>query len=168
MLSFKVYGKVATAGSKRPFVYEKDGRHYVRLAPDNKRQKPWMGQISAAAAEAMEVSGKECLVGPVVLIAIIRLQRPKSHFGTGRNSRRLKPSAPRRPIVKPDSLKVCRAIEDAISRICVHDDSYIVEHHIFKLYDSSESAEIHIGEVGDPCLTKLLQDCVSLHGLASA
>lgn len=55
--------------------------------------------------------------------------RPKSHF-TG--SGRLKSSAPRHPISRPDVLKLARAVEDALTSVIWHDDAQIVSEILLK------------------------------------
>ena len=63
------------------------------------------------------------------------MQRPKSHFGTGRNAGKLKPSAPKYPAVKPDVDKLSRAVHDALTIAnVIDDDSRIVIDHNEKHY----------------------------------
>jgi Holliday junction resolvase RusA-like endonuclease len=54
------------------------------------------------------------------------LERPKTDWGTGRNAGRLKPRAPAWPLKRPDSTKLVRAVEDALTGILWSDDSVIV------------------------------------------
>jgi len=56
------------------------------------------------------------------------LNRPKAHYGTGKNARMLKPSAPTEPTVKPDLIKMARAVEDAMSGIVYKDDSQVCKY----------------------------------------
>lgn len=65
---------------------------------------------------------------PVSLRLIFYLSRPKSHYGTGKNAKKLKPSAPRWPGGTPDTDKLIRAQADAltIARV-VADDALFVE-----------------------------------------
>ena len=51
---------------------------------------------------------------PITVSAIFRLPRPVSHYGTGKNANRLKPTAPKFHIVKPDLDKLQRSIGDAV------------------------------------------------------
>ena len=62
------------------------------------------------------------------LSCIFRFQRPKSHFGTGRNAGKLKKSAPRCHVVKPDLSKLVRAVEDALTGIIWRDDSQVIDY----------------------------------------
>ena len=62
------------------------------------------------------------------------LPRPKSHFGTGRNAGRLKPSAPAYPGTKPDVDKLSRAVLDALTGVLWADDSQVVILSAVKVY----------------------------------
>ena len=138
-----VYGLPATAGSKKPFTYmdKKTGKIRASLAPDNKRQKPWMQNIAGVAR--CEYQGPP-LRGAVKYEARFYFKRPKSHYGTGRNSDCLKNSAPRHHTKKPDSSKLARAAEDALTGIIWHDDSQCHEIKIDKFYGTPERMEIDI------------------------
>ena len=46
----------------------------------------------------------------------------------------LKPSAPKHPIVKPDTTKLMRALEDALTGICWRDDTQVVIQTAHKAY----------------------------------
>jgi len=53
--------------------------------------------------------------GPVKLMAAFSFQRPKAHYGTGRNSEVLKLSAPVEHIQTPDTDKLLRLLCDALT-----------------------------------------------------
>lgn len=119
ILKFTVYGKAVSKGSTQPFM-GKGGR----VIPQNlSKLQTWTGMIAAEAAKVMD--GRELCTGPVSMIVEFFFQRPKSHFGTGRNSGNLKPSAPREHVQKPDLSKLIRAAEDALSGIVYRDDSQV-------------------------------------------
>ena len=52
--------------------------------------------------------------------------RPKSHFGTGRNRGKLKPSAPLEHTQKPDLDNLVKFIKDCMNRHIYQDDKQIV------------------------------------------
>ena len=52
--------------------------------------------------------------------------RPKSHYGTGKNSGTLKPSAPAYHIITPDHDNLVKFYGDAMTGIVYHDDKQIV------------------------------------------
>ncbi len=61
--------------------------------------------------------------------------RPKNHFGTGRNSDKMKDSAPMFHVTKPDCDNLEKAVFDAISKTGLwKDDSYVVEAEPKKRY----------------------------------
>ncbi|MBA2631057.1 MAG: RusA family crossover junction endodeoxyribonuclease [Thermoleophilaceae bacterium] len=60
--------------------------------------------------------------------------RPKAHYGTGRNERLLKDSAPACPRGAPDLHKLTRAVEDALTKVVYTDDSLIVSAFAAKRY----------------------------------
>jgi crossover junction endodeoxyribonuclease RusA len=134
MIQFTVYGEPATAGSKRGFYNKALGR--VIMAPDNKRQKPWMQQVAGTAREAYR---GELLTGPVRLRVTFNLQRTKGHFGTGKNAGIVKASAPEHHTKKPDLTKLVRAIEDALTGIIWKDDSQVFFQQNIKRYTTRGS-----------------------------
>jgi len=121
-LSFFVPGIPQSRGSKKPFIYrKKEGGQGVAMSDDNPKSKAWMSVVALAAAAAM--AGREPLVGPVRIFFTFIMPRPASHFGSGRNSKTLKPGAPKYHTQKPDGLKLCRGVEDALTGIVYRDDN---------------------------------------------
>jgi len=142
-IQFWVPGIPATAGSKTAFPYKdkKTGKTRIAMAPANKKQKPWMSDVKAFAVDAYN---GDLIMGPVVLFIDFCLPRPKSHFGTGRNTKKLKDSAPKYPTGKPDLTKLARAVEDSLKGIIWRDDSQVVSQGINKNYDSKPGALVCI------------------------
>lgn len=134
-ISFTVYGQPAPAGSKRGFYNAKAKR--VIVTDDSARSRPWKAQVSDAAAQAM--GSRELLCEPLLLELTFWLPRPKGHFGTGRNAARVKPGSPSHPAVKPDLLKLARAVEDAMTGICYRDDAQIVSETLQKAYTTGQA-----------------------------
>lgn len=135
-VSFTVHGTAATAGSKRGFYNRKDGR--VIVTDDNTRSRPWKAQVADAAARALS-NPDGPLRGPLLLELTFWVRRPKGHFGTGRNADKIKPGAPSHPIVKPDLLKLARAVEDALTGIVYGDDAQIVTEVLQKAYTTGSA-----------------------------
>ena len=72
---------------------------------------------------------------PIRCDLTFHLPRPKSHFGTGKNAQKLKPSAPTRPTGKPDRDNLDKAVCDAITAAGVWvDDSQVTSGTIRKRY----------------------------------
>ena len=130
VISFFVPGVPQPGGSKRAFVNKKTGRAIV--TEDCKRNKPWRSVVVGIAMQALGTAPP--LAGPLVVEFTFFILRPKGHFGSGRNSARLKPSAPGWPVVKPDTTKLVRAVEDALTGIAWVDDALIVEQVARKVY----------------------------------
>lgn len=144
MISFTVHGKPAPAGSKRGFYNAKAKR--VIVTDDSKGSRPWKAQVSDAAAQAM--NGRELLDGPLLLELTFWMPRPKGHIGRRGN---VLPSAPHAPAVKPDLLKLARAVEDALSGVCYRDDAQIVAETLQKAYTAGGArVEVRIVPVQYP------------------
>ena len=79
----------------------------------------------SAVADAAVRQGAIPIQGMVVAAMEFIFPRPKGHYGTGKNSSKLKPSAPDRVGVKPDLSKLIRSTEDALSGIAYSDDARI-------------------------------------------
>lgn len=137
--SFVVYGVPATAGSKKGFVNQKTGR--VIITDDSKRSRPWKALVTDAAIEA--IGEQELLTGPLELRLSFYLIRPKGHYGV----KGVRPSAPRFPTVKPDLLKLARAVEDALSGIVYRDDAQIAVEVLTKDYGAPARVEVEVREL---------------------
>jgi Holliday junction resolvase RusA-like endonuclease len=138
-LRFTVHGIPQPAGSKRGFYNHKTGR--VIVTDDAKNSRPWKAQVTDAAAQAMH--GAELLDGPLILGLEFYMPRPKGHFG----KRGLRPSAPTAPTVKPDLLKLARAVEDALTGIVYRDDAQIVREILDKFYGEPARVEVRLYKV---------------------
>ena len=78
---------------------------------------------------------------PLRLEISFLMPRPKYHY----NSRgQLKTTAPARHTVKPDTTKMLRAAEDALTSILWHDDGQVAEQRIAKLYADQPGAIIEV------------------------
>lgn len=60
--------------------------------------------------------------------------RPKSHYGTGKNSSKLKKNAPAFPTVKPDVDNILKFYADAMNGIVYLDDKQVTVVSMSKLY----------------------------------
>lgn len=130
-VSFTVHGVAAPAGSKRGFYNAKAKR--VIVTDDSARSRPWKAQVADAAAQAM--TGREPFsVEPLLLELTFWMPRPKGHLGAKGNVR---PSAPSAPTVKPDLLKLARAVEDALTGVVYRDDAQITCEVLQKAYTTA-------------------------------
>jgi crossover junction endodeoxyribonuclease RusA len=82
---------------------------------------------------------------PIESGASVRLKfsfkRPKSHYGTGKNSSQLKPSAPGTwHCQRPDCDNLAKVVLDVIKSIgIIRDDGVVFELHVSKIWDSHSS-----------------------------
>ncbi len=118
----------AFGGDKKPIV--KNGRLLTRILDDNPKLSGWRQEVAYAARRVYDATA--LLNGPVNLSLNFCRPRPKSHFGTGRNAGVLKAAAPKYPTQRPDTLKLARAIEDALTGVIWHDDSQVCRHVLSK------------------------------------
>lgn len=141
VIRFDVAGVPVAQGSKT--VAHSGGRTWVRDDNDAKL-RPWRSTLAAAASEAMV--GQAILHGPVRLVAEFRFPRPRSHYGTGSNADRLKPSAPFHHKGVPDLDKLLRSVGDALAGIVVVNDSQIVSLSATKSY-GEPGARLRVEEI---------------------
>jgi Holliday junction resolvase RusA-like endonuclease len=123
---FFVPGKPATAGSKRAFPHRTTGRIIVG------------GRLPRAARSGARPSsttlGRRAgfpQPGAIALSVVFIMPRPLSHR---RKDGTTLPSAPRHHITKPDTTKMLRAIEDALTGIAWIDDAQVIVQTAAKRY----------------------------------
>ncbi len=144
-IHFTVYGKAEPAGSKTAGV-TKTGRRFVRDA--NPSAAAWKAEVKQAAGKEMQ--GRSLLEGPIRLTVQFERNRPRGHYGTGRNEGSLRTSAPKHPTTKPDTTKLVRAIEDAMTGTVYRDDAQIVMQRAWKTYTTgSACVRVSVEELPD-------------------
>jgi Holliday junction resolvase RusA-like endonuclease len=138
-LTFKVVGHAQPAGSKRHI-------GGGRVIDANPNAGDWKRDVARVAAEAMIAArlDGELWDGPVGMSLLFSRARPKGHYGTGRNAGVLKPSAPPYPTTKPDSLKLTRGVEDALTGVVWRDDAQVVEQTVMKRWGTPEGVEVRV------------------------
>lgn len=142
MISFTVYGKPQSRGSKRPL----GGRG--KLIDSNPKSIEWMRQISQVAGD--KFAGADLLADPIRIHVKLFFARPKSHFGTGKNSGKLKDSAPKHHTQIPDQSKCLRAVEDALTGVVYGDDRQICYATVEKSWTLGQArAEISVERIYD-------------------
>lgn len=140
-VSFTVYGVAAPAGSKTTGV-SKAGTRFVR--DSNPASQHWKTEVKATAGKIMAESETGLLEGPLGMILRFYRPRPKSHYGAKGN---VKDSAPGFPTGRPDSTKLTRGVEDAMTGIVYRDDSQIVSQSIGKYWGEPARVEITLWEL---------------------
>lgn len=136
MRTFTIPGRPEQQGSKRLI-----GKHMIEA---NGRLADWR----ATAVQAMHDPDADPYAGPVKVAATFIYARPGSHYGTGRNSDTLKPSAPVFKDSAPDLDKLQRAVGDALEAAgIIVNDSRIVAWDTSKIYGPMAATSITVEEV---------------------
>jgi len=84
---------------------------------------------------------------PLEVVIFLYYGRPKNHYGTGRNARRLKESAPIWKATAPDRDNADKFILDALKGIFWRDDSRVCAGPIIKQYSEIPRTEIFINKL---------------------
>lgn len=135
-----VPGTPRPAGSKRGFAIRKGGVLTGKIAmvdSSGEHGKEWRQDVKRAAREAKQAAGWDrttLLTGPLSLTIEFRMPRPKGHYGSKKGVEHLKPTSPMFHRHKPDTTKLLRAIEDALTGVLWVDDAQIVDQHASKRY----------------------------------
>jgi crossover junction endodeoxyribonuclease RusA len=104
------------------------------MVESSKRLAPWRADVRAVAQEALVQGNARSSVNafhydlwdqPIAVALTFRFPRPKAHYGSGRNSEILKPSAPYYHAQVPDGDKLGRAVGDALTGVVFADDKTI-------------------------------------------
>lgn len=136
-------GVPAPQGSKR--FLGKSARGRVRMVESSDRVAPWRADVRSKVEEVMRNGGaEEPTSAAVVLSARFVFVRPKSHYGTGRNSELVKQSAPRLPMDsnRGDLDKLLRAVLDAMTGIAFADDGQVAQINAGKEWGNVAGAEL--------------------------
>ena len=142
-IEFFVPGIPRPGGSKKGFYNKKSGR--VIIVDAGTHTKPWRQTIMSFALGEAATHG--LLQHPGGLSVCFFLPRPKKHYGTGKNSSVLKPDASYWHSIAPDTTKLMRALEDALTGILWRDDSQVVWQIGCKVYSEMPGARVRIYHV---------------------
>ena len=138
-LVIHVHGVAAPQGSKR---------HVGRgvMVESSKRLRPWRDTVTQAALDAL--GDRPAFTGPVELHVTFTFARPKYHYRTGARAGELRANAPAYVAVRPDSSKLVRAVEDALTDAGVwRDDAQVAIAHTLKVYGQRPGAHIVIRDL---------------------
>lgn len=141
LLRVTVYGVPAPGGSKSLGV-TRGGRHFVRES--SRRAAPWRDELRRSVGPYME--GRGLLDGALGLSVNFYLPRPKAHYG----ARGLRPSAPPYPIVRPDTTKLLRPLEDALTGLVWRDDAQVVIQLARRWYGEPARCVLHVWRLPEP------------------
>jgi len=131
--TFRVLGTPVPQGSVKAF-----GSRVV--ANNEHALGSWRSDVASAAQRAKPADWD--INAAVSLRCEFVFPRPLSHYGTGKNSTKLKPSAPRYHVKTPDVDKLVRgvadSIADAVARVLLNNDSQIVSIYAAKRYSTDD------------------------------
>jgi Holliday junction resolvase RusA-like endonuclease len=142
MITFKVFGTPKPQSRPKAFSRGKFTSVYSPVTA-------WRNDVKYAAHKVFEDQGQ--IDGAVIVEIEYYFRRPKSHYGTGKNSDILKASAPKRMTKRPDLDNLNKAVLDAIQDSnLLKDDSAVVrlistKHYVFR--DYAEGARIKINPI---------------------
>lgn len=146
MIEFDVPGKPQAQGSKTK-------NRYGAIYEDNKELGPWRERVALAAHAAM--NGAQMFIGPVALELYFVMYRPLS---TPKS--RTPP-----PIKKPDADKCARAILDALTGVCFHDDAQVTDLRARKrMAELGEWPGVHVIVMADPIFSSNLAGTAKILG----
>ena len=90
---------------------------------DPRTASEWRETVAITVGSAVD----KPLEGPVGLALAFFFPRPKSHYGTGKNSAMLKGSAPTVHAQKPDIDNVIKSTLDAMNGVAYQDDKQVIQ-----------------------------------------
>lgn len=139
-----IYGTPQPAGSKRGFY--RGGK--VIVTDDNAKSRPWKNLVTDACRQVYD---GPLLEGALTVTMVFFMVRPKGHYGSGKNSAKLKPSAPAWPTSKPDVLKLARGTEDALTGVLWKDDAQTAMLRLQKQYaeDGRPRCVVTVAQMGE-------------------
>lgn len=139
----------------RPKAFARNGRAGIY---DPGTAEGWKGAIAAALRSHAGKLNPDALRVDLTFF----FPRPKSHFGTGKNASKLKPSAPVWHLKKPDVDNLEKAVFDALSEKSGiglwKDDTQIIDSRSKKRWadDTSPGMQIDVYSVNTPEVPTLL------------
>jgi Holliday junction resolvase RusA-like endonuclease len=142
----RIPGEPAPGGSKTAIpamrdgkpVY-KNGRQIIHMVDAGKHNKRWKKAVAACGRQVWV--GRDPLDEPLAVEFIFRYERPDYHFNAHGG---LTKKAKERPTGPPDTTKLIRSTEDALTEIIWKDDSRIVEQIGRKIWaDTNDPRDVY-------------------------
>jgi Holliday junction resolvase RusA-like endonuclease len=122
---------------KRHRTYKSKSGKMINVDPSASDKADFLAQALSAKPDAP-------ITGPIKVCINAWFRRPKSHFGTGKNSSKLKADAPGFHVKKPDIDNVLKFVLDALNGIYWIDDAQIAEVSVVKRYGGPPSVSVRI------------------------
>lgn len=137
---------VPGANSKRGFVNPRTGR--VILVDKTKGKDQFVATVRQFAAVAADEAKWKPIEGSAMLSISFTFARPAGHYGTGKNSGKIKPvHVNARPTGKPDLTNIVKRTEDALKGITWHDDAQVVSISASKHWGETDLIAITVAEL---------------------
>lgn len=124
---------------------------------DPRSAEEWRNAVAKAVGDCVD----EFFDCPIELTLLFYFPRPKSHYGTGKNSELLKDAAPKYHTQKPDLDNMCKAVMDSLNMVLYRDDSQVIQVNAQKLWAPRRGLEGLLLVAGEP--QEALRDQVLLH-----
>lgn len=140
MLEIVIPGK--PIAKKRPR-FARRGRFTTTYSAQETEESKIMAQIISLLGEKWEP-----IKGPLSMSFIFEFERPKTHYGTGKNAGILKGSAPVFHIQKPDLDNLKKFYLDAMNELVFKDDSQVVDITAKKMWGSEGKTSVKIEKRG--------------------
>lgn len=139
-ITFFVPGTPAPGGSKSFMGFSKTTGRAILIDAGGERNKNWRSTVAQIGNAAMR--GASLLTGPLAVKLEFVMQRPKGHSNAKGG---ILASSPPAPTTRPDTLKLARSTEDALTGICWRDDAQTVRLHLEKRYAAAgEGTGCHV------------------------
>ena len=114
---------------------------YTLVLDDDRSNKAWREHVVGVFTDLVSIDAP--LDEPVFVIATFYRPRPKDHF-TSKGELSAKGKRTPKPVTKPDTFKMMRSIEDALSGHLWSDDSRICDHVIRKRWSDDQQEGVHL------------------------
>lgn len=101
-------------------------------------------QIKLILKKVQNLAPEDPLYGAISVSVEVYIDRPKTHFGTGRNSDKVKDSSPKYPIGRPDIDNYIKFVLDALNGVFYKDDSQVVHIESIKEYSTEPKTIVRI------------------------
>jgi len=144
-LSLFIPGIPVPGGSKKAFYIPSLGRSVITDAA-GERNRNWRAVVAHAV---QQVWRSPPLNVPLLVGFDFTFPRPKCHFRTGKNAWAMKEDAPKHVIKKPDTTKLIRAAEDALTGILWTDDAIIVQQRGSKAWGERPGLLLTVAEAAE-------------------
>jgi len=120
--------------------FARRGKFVVTYNPQETEEGRWLWEAKSQISQ--------CFSCAVWVSCHFYLERPKAHYGTGRNAGKLKNNAPRHHTVKRyDTDNLLKWVLDCLNGIAWKDDCQVIELYGKKEYSGNPRTEIKMGEV---------------------